>query len=243
MSPTDEGAWCPLVTTTPSPDDGRRTTMQDNDASAPATFTFNHRGDGAKWSVSDFYEDFESELIRALSSGLDFDTGFYGVKKEIESGRIERRGDTIFVTVSVSDDFDCEGVGEVSFPAIDLTVDAVKAALDEALDAARENQRDNEVAALYLVGKDQGPGMSPWSFTFLRDMSGYDFESPPGDSYHRWGWQEVDTDDDSDVEAFPKEIGAEVAAKIAEAVFAGEVDDAGKDGVVIEGWRVRFARE
>lgn len=219
--------------------------MQDNDTPATATFTFNRRGDGAKWSVSDFYEAFESELIRALSSGLDFDTGFYGVKKEIESGRIERRGDTIFVTVSVSDDFDCEGIGEATCLAADLTtsLDALHRALDAAEESARENQRDNEVVALYLVGKDQGPGMSPWSFTFLRDMSGHGFDSPPGDSYHRWGWQEVDTDDDSDVEAFPKEIGAEVAAKIAEAVFADEVDDAGKDGVVVEGWRVRFARE
>ena len=67
--------------------------------------------------------------------------------------------------------------------------------------------------------------------------------SPPGDSYHRWGWQEVDTDDDSDVEAFPNEIEKEAADKIVEAIFSGDVDDAGKDGLVVDGWRVVHARE
>lgn len=224
------------------------------------TFDFkNRRGDGAKWGVTDFYEEFEEELVCALFSGLNFDTGYYGVKKEIESGRVFRRGDTIHVEVSCSDDFDTEGHGAASFPASDLTAPGigelgmndkeralarVRAALDEALDDAYANKRDNKVVALYTIGKDKGPKQSGWAFTFLRNVSNYDLsDSPPGDYYHRWGWQEVGTDDDSDQTACPSEIGAEVAAKIETAISEGEVDDAGKDGLVVEGWRVRYAKD
>ncbi len=42
-----------------------------------------HGMDGAKWGVSDFYEEYETALRDAIGSGAPFDTGWYGVKKEI----------------------------------------------------------------------------------------------------------------------------------------------------------------
>lgn len=216
----------------------------------PARYPFKKKpGDGAHWSVSEPYPEVVDELMRAIDSNLDFDTGFYSSKKEITCGRIERRGDVMWASVSVSDDFDCEAVGEVDFPFADLVgkdrdgrMEVIAARLDEAEDKAREQQKDNEAAALYCIGRDEGE-YHRWEFTYLRDVSDHGFEQPPGDSYHRWGFQEVDTDDDSDIDACPTEIGKEAAEKIVEAIFNGDVDDAGKDGIVVEGWRVKYARE
>jgi hypothetical protein len=224
---------------------------EQNDDQTPARYPFKKKaGDGAHWGVDEPYPEVIEELMRAIDSGLDFDTGWYSSKKEIESGRVERRGDVMWASVSVSDDFDNEAVGEADFPFADLVgkdsderMKVIGAALDAARDMARDSQRDNESAAMYCIGRDEGPGARRWTFTFLRDVSGHGFDAPPGDSYHRWGFQEVDTDDDSDREAFPSEIGEEAAAKIVEAVHGGDVDDAGKDGLVVDGWRVVHARE
>lgn len=49
-----------------------------------------HGSDAAKWGVTDFYEDYEQALKAAIATGLPFDTGWYSVKKEIQSGRISR---------------------------------------------------------------------------------------------------------------------------------------------------------
>jgi len=62
--------------------------------------------DHAKWGVTDFYEEDETELREALRSGAPFDTGWYGVKKEIQSGRITRpkRNGKLYIEVSTSMD-------------------------------------------------------------------------------------------------------------------------------------------
>lgn len=64
------------------------------------------RGDAAKWGVSDFYEAHEAALRAALASRKPFTTGWYGVKKEIQSGRIwrERTNGPVFIEVSASMD-------------------------------------------------------------------------------------------------------------------------------------------
>jgi len=217
----------------------------------PAIYAFNKKpGDGAHHGVDSPYDAVVDELMRALDSGLDFDSGWYASKKEIESGRVARRGDVVWTSVSVSDDFDNEAVGEADFPFADLVgkdrdarMATIGTALDAARDKARDNQRDNEVATLYCIGRDEGAASRRWTFTFLRDMSMFGFAAPPGDYHHRWGWQEVDTYDEDDIEAFPSEIGKEAAAKIVEAIFSGDVDGAGDDGLVVDGWRVRYARE
>lgn len=57
------------------------------------------RGDAAKWGVSDFYDEHEAALRKALASRKPFTTGWYGVKKEIQSGRIwrERTNGPVFI--------------------------------------------------------------------------------------------------------------------------------------------------
>lgn len=63
-------------------------------------------GDAAVWSVSDFREGAAEALQAALASKQAFDTGWYSVKKEIQSARIYRanlRG-PIFIDVSAGMD-------------------------------------------------------------------------------------------------------------------------------------------
>jgi hypothetical protein len=54
----------------------------------------------SKWGLSDFYEESKAKLVDALNSGEDFDTGWWGCKKEIRYARIVREDGKITVEVS-----------------------------------------------------------------------------------------------------------------------------------------------
>lgn len=54
----------------------------------------------AKWGLTDFYEESERKLRDALNSGEDFDTGWWGCRKEIRYARIVRKNGEICVSVS-----------------------------------------------------------------------------------------------------------------------------------------------
>ena len=76
-------------------------------ALAPIRKIFEGLGyDGAKWGVSDFYDEHEKVLRNALKDGLPFDTGWYSVKKEIESGRVCRSVKNGPITIEVSASMD-----------------------------------------------------------------------------------------------------------------------------------------
>ena len=211
------------------------------------------RSDGAKWGVGDFYDDFEAELVRALREEIVFDTGWYSVKKEIQSAHIWRVGGRLHVEVSVSNDFDEEATmdGHLVLPeffqnpeaideaAIDSVLTALKAELDKTLAAAEEMRDGQSGIRMFIIGQDQGPGMFPWQYTFLLDTSLHGADVPSGDNYHRWGWQEVETDDDQDASAFPTEMPRETADKIKAAVLEDDLPD---EGIAIDGWRVRLAK-
>ena len=100
-------------------------------------------GDGAKWGVSDFYEDKEAALLAALASGKDFTTGWYGVKKENESGCVTRVGRMITCEASVSNDLDTEGKGEVEIHVGRKGPKSLLAAIKEGLEKASEQAVDN----------------------------------------------------------------------------------------------------
>jgi hypothetical protein len=159
---------------------------------ADAMFQFSEtftRGDLTKWGASDFYDDKKAELVAALASGKPFDTGWGGCKKEICSSRVAFDGKTITCEVSVSDDFDTEGLGSVSIPA-PATFDQVETALDQAACSADENRDDNADYTGFSIhrGNDKGP----WVETYIAqrsDMAGY-MDCPPGDNYHQWGFQD-----------------------------------------------------
>ena len=58
----------------------------------------------SKWGISDFYEEAEKDLREALASGEDFDTGWFGCKKEINYARIVRENEKITVSVTCNMD-------------------------------------------------------------------------------------------------------------------------------------------
>lgn len=64
------------------------------------------RGDAAKWGISDFYEEHEAALRAILAGRKPFTTGWYSVKKEIQTGRVwrERTNGPVFIEASASMD-------------------------------------------------------------------------------------------------------------------------------------------
>ena len=158
--------------------------------------------DGAKWGVSDFYEEAQESLLQALRSGEDFDTGWYGVKKEIQSGRVFRKGNTIYCEASCSDDFDTEGFGRVWIEIAEdaraeYTLEDIVIALDAASEEAEQDRKDNEVYRGWSVGQvDEDGSRRDWWYTYIQPVGiGGEWDSPPGDNYHWWGWDDQTPDE------------------------------------------------
>ena len=146
-------------------------------------------GDGAHCGLSDWYDDGEAELVVALADHNPFDTGWYSSKKEIASARIwSEDGAKIKVEVSVSDDFDTEGLGYAS--TNDWTTDAVRVCISNAWDKAESARDDAQEYEGFQVGR-QGR----WEETYLINNGWSENLSPPGDNYHWWGWQYDGADD------------------------------------------------
>lgn len=153
----------------------------------PVIDVFEKYTDGSKWGVSDFYSECEAALQAALDLGPDlrWTTGWWGAKKEIVSGKITAHGDgNLWLEVSVSDDFDTPGSAETVIPFTN-SMDTIEATLDALHDEAEQNRRDNQVYAGFCVFNDRGQ----WIETYIQCLD-YDYDSPPGDNYYKWGWQE-----------------------------------------------------
>lgn len=147
------------------------------------------RGDGAHCGLSDWYEEGEREITAALDAHAPFDTGWYSSKKEIASARIwSEEGIKIKVEVSVSDDFDTEGLGYASTD--DWTVDAVHGCISNAWEKAESARDENQEYEGFRVGRG-----GRWEETFLVSLGWGENLSPPGDNYHWWGWQYDGADD------------------------------------------------
>lgn len=54
----------------------------------------------SKWGLTDFYPEAEEKLQEVLASGEDFDTGWFGCKKEIRYARIVREEGEIEISVA-----------------------------------------------------------------------------------------------------------------------------------------------
>lgn len=54
----------------------------------------------SQWCLTDFYEKSEQKLRDAIASGEEFDTGWWGCKKEIRYARIMRDDEDVTVEVS-----------------------------------------------------------------------------------------------------------------------------------------------
>lgn len=153
-------------------------------------------GDGAKWGVSDWYEDVRAAIQECLNKGPKYcwSTGWYGVKKELQSAKITCPGDgTIQIHTSCSDDFDTEGNGHRTIPHT-TDVDALAEAMDGASDEADEDLKDNAQYLGFSVmkradGKRKRRGWTCVDY-FLMPAGSYGWNDPvPGDNYSEWGLQ------------------------------------------------------
>jgi hypothetical protein len=172
-------------------------------AAEPLPRTWN---DGAHCGLTDWYDSLESAIVAALARGRKacWTTGWYASKKEIASACITCAGGEITAEVSVSDDLDTEGHGEVTIPYT-KNLDKLRAAVYGAWDEAGENRKDNRLYYGFSVGRE-----GRWEYTIILPAGeGHHMETPPGDNYHRWGWQEVE-----DGEDHPAVIPANVAKLI-----------------------------
>ena len=100
----------------------------------------------SKWGLTDFYEDSEQKLREALASGEDFDTGWFGCKKEIRYARICRENGAVTVEVSChmddlyeSDDLICDAL----WSAYKIEKELPEEILDSIRDAAVDEQMDD----------------------------------------------------------------------------------------------------
>lgn len=146
------------------------------------------RGDGAHWGIADWYQDKKYALKRAIGGKSDWTTGWYSSKKEIVSANITREGGEYIVEVSVSDDFDTEGLAVRGFKPKKATTEAIlkriEKELHEAWDEAKVDQRHNRQYRGFSVLKD-----GRWIETYIQNVSEWGLDSPPGDNYHKWGFQ------------------------------------------------------
>jgi hypothetical protein len=190
--------------------------------------------DGSHWGISDWYEPLEAAIKAALARGKSYawTTGWYASKKEIMSACISQRGGEITVEVSVSDDFDTEGLGERTI-RFTKNIDRIREALDAAAKDAEGDRHENQCYHGFSVGRN-----GAWEFTLiLPEGDGYLMDSPPGDNYHRWGWQEVE-----DGEERPAEISADDATNLLAAAHCfidGEVSSRKQWAVVCGEWTIR----
>lgn len=167
-------------------------------------------GDGAHCGLADWYPEKEEALKAALESGLKFDTGWYASKKEIASARISGDSEQIRVEVSVSDDFDTEGYAAETIPA-QASLDDIANAIYRIWDAAEEAQKDNRDYAGYslihystkIPEWQRSPNVFPretrkryprkvaqcLDYYIVPAGDGYGMDSPPGDNYSHWYWQ------------------------------------------------------
>ncbi len=167
-------------------------------------------GDGAHCGLADWYPNKEAALRKAIAAKGPFTTGWYGSKKEIASACISRGPTGIYVIeTSVSDDFDTPGNGTRVFKCkegstVDQIIERIKKEIYPAWDAAEEDQKENRLYtgfkvlhnvkhhSVYYGHEPQGKATIAlgWVETYIRneDDTGM-LETPPGDNYHRWGWQ------------------------------------------------------
>lgn len=150
-------------------------------------------GDGAHCGLTDLYPEREQALRKAIKAWRPFTTGWWASKKEIASAKIDFEDDKFIISVSISNDFDTDGLGEVVIPMkknhnIDDIREHIDKSIYEAWDSAQDNQKDNEMQVMYVVGEEKKGKRINWLDTYLVNSHGLD--SPTGDNYHKWGWQD-----------------------------------------------------
>lgn len=179
--------------------------------------------DGAKWGISDWYDDAEKAIREALDKAGDiypWTTGWYASKKEVVSGCITSQDGKILCQASVSDDFDAEGRGEIEIDWTD-DLDIIREALDKAYGLAKENMMENRELAAYAIISPK----NSWVETYLTDQSDFAAETPPGEHYNQWGFQ-----GEADEESLPTATAKRIEAHL---------DSLPDEETVIDGYTIR----
>ena len=173
-----------------SMEDCYREVLAVKEAKKPIEINLSH-WDGSHNGLGDWYK--EDVLVEALASGRNFTTGWYSCKKEIVSGKITRAEGKLICEASCSDDFDSEGSGEVEI-TYTQDLDDIRDALSKAWEIAEGNRKENlaSVCAPFVVQNPKGE----WLDVYIVDLSGWGADCPPGDEYHRFGYQEDDNYND-----------------------------------------------
>ena len=91
----------------------------------------------SQWGLTDFYEESEEKLKDVLKSGEDFDTGWFGCKKEIRYARYVREGDEFTIEVSAHMDDLWEG-DDLIYDALWEVNKSEEELSDEIIDSIRE---------------------------------------------------------------------------------------------------------
>lgn len=142
--------------------------------------------DGAHCGLGDWYQEIEQGIQEALNKGVEHEwtTGWYASKKEIASARITHAEGGIRIEASVSDDFDTPGLGS---RVIEHTTDLekIREAIYEAWEDAETDQKGNREYAGFSVHD-----ATAWVETYIACVSEHYTETPPGDCYYKWGFQE-----------------------------------------------------
>lgn len=146
--------------------------------------------DGTRWGPTDFYDNVARDVVLAMRSGMDFDTGWMSCKKECLSSRVSRTAGITTFTVSVFDDFDTSGTGEAQarIRVKNRTDEQILAAIEK-LGASAHAQADDDMrtnagyAGFSVFDHANGHCVE----TYLVNLCGS--SQPPGDNYSFWGWQ------------------------------------------------------
>jgi hypothetical protein len=96
-------------------------------------------------------------------------------------------GNVLHIEVSVSDDFDTNGTACYD---IKLTKDLekIRKTIYKVWDMAEDDRKDNQMYSGYSIGQRKGKDLKSWEYTYIVNTHGLD--SPSGDNYHKFGWQE-----------------------------------------------------
>jgi len=148
--------------------------------------------DGAHCGLSDLYPDRLEALTRALNSCQDFTTGWYSSKKELASACIAQSDGIVYVTVSVSDDFDTPGLGEAE-KMRPVAWEDIESMIDKAWQLAEENRKENQDYRGFSIRRN-----GAWVWTYLQAISDWELDCPPGDCGESWGFNYCGIDEKAD---------------------------------------------
>lgn len=98
----------------------------------------------SKWGLTDFYDGNDDVLRKAIESGEDFDTGWFGCKKEIRYARVHREHGELEVEVNAGMDDLWDG-GDLIYDALWTVAKSEDELPEDIIDSIRDAAIDSGV--------------------------------------------------------------------------------------------------